>query len=310
MPHSFATPRRGGARPLAALVLALGALSACNSGDDVTAPSTQTITQIAAETPQLSTLVSALATANLADALDGGGPFTVFAPINDGFASLPTGTVDALLTVANRPILTELLQYHVVAGSFRAADLTDGQTLTTLAGSTLQVRVNGSDITVDGVPVITSDIEAVNGVVHLTTGVLTEGIDLVQRARVTPALESLVGAITAAGLEEALAGSGTGSGLTIFAPTNQAFEALGDDLPTDPAVIAQILQLHAAADRVLAEALSDGQQLSTLSGATLTVQIEGETVRLVGPTNTVTVVTTDLRSANGVLHLVNGVLLP
>lgn len=309
MPHSFHTLRRR-AQTLAALVLGVGAFTACTGSDDVTSPNTQTITRVAAETPQLSTLVSALETADLASALDGGGPFTVFAPVNDGFSDLPSGTVDALLATGNRAILTELLQYHVVPGTFRASDLTEGRTLTTLAGSTLTVRVNGSDVTVDGVPVLTADVEASNGIVHLTGGVLTEGIDLVQRARVTPALEALVGAIAVAGLEDALSGPGAGSGLTVFAPTNEAFDALGEALPTDPAVVAQVLQLHAAAGRVLAGDLSDGQQLTTLAGAAITVAIAGETVQLVGPSNTVTVVRTDLRSSNGVLHLIDGVLLP
>ncbi len=312
MLHSrSATPRRAPVlRTAATLLFALAPLAACGDDDAVGPGEARTVTELAAETPQLSTLTTALETANLAEALDGGGPFTVFAPVNDGFTALPAGTVDALLATDNRPILTALLQHHVVPGTWRAADLSDGQELITLAGDTLTVGVAGDDVTVDGVAVRTADVAASNGVVHLIDGVLTEGLDAVQRARVTPSLSALVAAVEAAGLDEALADDGSGTGLTLFAPTNDAFAAFGDTLPSDPGTLIPLLQAHAAPGRVLAADLSDGQMLTTLSGVTLTVEVEGSTVRLVGPNNTVTVVTADIRTSNGVVHLIDGVLRP
>jgi transforming growth factor-beta-induced protein len=306
-PRRYASPRL---RRAAAALLALGTLTACSSDDPVTESPARTIAQLAANTDQLSTLVAALQTANLVDALDGGGPFTVFAPVNDAFGDLPGGTVDALLANDNRPILSALLQYHVVPGTFRAAQLSDGAELVTLTGQRLAVRVEGSTVTVGGVPVVTPDVEAANGVVHLVGGVITSGLDIVQRAAVTPDLSSLVAAVQTAGLADALAGNGSGDGLTVFAPTNAAFAALGDAAPTDPAVLAQVLQLHVAAATALSSGLTDGQVIPTLVGTPLTVQIDGSQIRIVGPSNTVNVIAADIVTANGVVHLIDGVLLP
>jgi uncharacterized surface protein with fasciclin (FAS1) repeats len=132
----------------------------------------------------------------------------------------------------------------------------------------------------------------------------------VQRAAVTPDLSSLVAAVQTAGLADALAGNGSGDGLTVFAPTNAAFAALGDAAPTDPAVLAQVLQLHVAAATALSSGLTDGQVIPTLVGTPLTVQIDGSQIRIVGPSNTVNVIAADIVTANGVVHLIDGVLLP
>ena len=134
--------------------------------------STSTIVETAVATDALSTLVAAVTAADLAETLSGPGPFTVFAPTNDAFAALPEGTVDTLLEPANRDQLTSVLTFHVVAGKALAADLTDGQTLTTVQGQTLTVKIDGATVTVNGVPVVQADVEASNGVVHVIGGVL------------------------------------------------------------------------------------------------------------------------------------------
>lgn len=134
--------------------------------------STSTIVETAVATDALSTLVAAVTAADLAETLSGPGPFTVFAPTNDAFAALPEGTVDTLLEPANRDQLTSVLTFHVVAGKALAADLTDGQTLTTVQGQTLTVKIDGDTVTVNGVPVVQADVEASNGVVHVIGGVL------------------------------------------------------------------------------------------------------------------------------------------
>lgn len=131
-----------------------------------------TLTEIAVQTDDLSTLATAVQTAGLADALAGDGPLTVFAPTNDAFAQLPEGTVAGLLQEENRDQLTAILLYHVVAGSYSAADLSDGQTLETLAGGELTVRITDGGVTVNGVPVVLADAKASNGVAHVIGGVL------------------------------------------------------------------------------------------------------------------------------------------
>lgn len=131
-----------------------------------------TIVETAVATDALSTLVAAVQAAELAGVLSGEGPFTVFAPTNDAFAALPAGTVETLLEPANREQLAAILTYHVVAGQLMAADLADGQTLTTVQGQTLTVKVDGATVTVNGVPVVQADVAASNGVVHVIGGVL------------------------------------------------------------------------------------------------------------------------------------------
>ncbi len=134
--------------------------------------SSSTIVETAVATDALSTLVAAVTAADLGETLSGDGPFTVFAPTNDAFGALPAGTVDTLLEPANREQLTSVLTFHVVAGKLLAADLSDGQTLTTVQGQTLTVKVDGATVTVNGVPVVQADVEASNGVVHVIGGVL------------------------------------------------------------------------------------------------------------------------------------------
>ena len=135
-------------------------------------PSSSTIVETAVATDALSTLVAAVTAADLVETLSGDGPFTVFAPTNDAFSALPAGTVDTLLEPANREQLTSVLTFHVVAGKLLAADLSDGQTLTTVQGQTLTVKIDGATVTVNDVPVVQADVEASNGVVHVIGGVL------------------------------------------------------------------------------------------------------------------------------------------
>lgn len=294
------------ARRTAAAVLLSSALVACGDDGDINEPTERNIAELAANTAQLSTLNAALDAADLAVALEATGPFTVFAPVNDAFTALPDGVVDGLLEAGNRTTLQQLLRYHVVPGSYTAAQLTDGLELVTLTGETLTVRVDGSTVTVDGVEVSTPDVEASNGIVHLVDGVLTQGLDIVEIASLTADLSTLVGAVQTAGLTTALGGEN----LTLFAPTNAAFTALGDGVPTDPSVLAQVLQLHVVGARAPSSSLSDGQVVASLLGPNLTIGIDGATVTITGPTNSVTVTTTDINASNGVIHVINGVLLP
>ena len=122
--------------------------------------------------PQMSTLTAALQAAGLADKASSGGPYTVFAPTNDAFDALPAGTLDDLLKPENKAKLTDILTYHVVPGSMMAADLTDGQELTTIEGKKLKVSVNGSTVTVNGANVVKADVKSSNGVTHVIDKVL------------------------------------------------------------------------------------------------------------------------------------------
>ncbi|MCW2972420.1 MAG: hypothetical protein JWN72_693 [Thermoleophilia bacterium] len=126
----------------------------------------------ASAAPNLTTLVTAVKAAGLVDTLAGPGPFTVFAPTNDAFAKVPAATLQDLLKPANKAQLTGILTYHVVPGTYRAADLEDGQQLTTVNGAMLEVTKNGDTVSVGGVPIQTADVVQSNGVVHVIGSVL------------------------------------------------------------------------------------------------------------------------------------------
>lgn len=131
------------------------------------------IVALAQGNEDLSTLVQAVTAAELVETLQGEGPYTVFAPTNDAFAALPDGTLDDLLLPENQDQLTEILTYHVVPQEAMAADLQDGQTLTTVQGDELQVSVDGDTVMINDATVTTADVDASNGVVHVIDGVLT-----------------------------------------------------------------------------------------------------------------------------------------
>ncbi len=293
----------------ASLALAATGLAACDDDDTTsTAPATRTISQTAVATPNLSTLVTALQAAGLVETLNGTGPFTVFAPVNPAFAALPADVLTRLLETNNRAILTKVLTFHVVRGSFRASQLTNGQTLTTVEGTQLTVSIANGVVRINGAQVTTADVEASNGVIHLIDGVLLGSLDIVDQATIR-GFSSLVSAVAAAGLVDALRGGGT-TGLTVFAPTNAAFAAIPGGAPTNPATLAQVLQLHVVGARALSTSLSNNQRLTTLLGPQLTVGITGPTVRLTGPRNAATVTTADVVAKNGVIHVIDTVLLP
>ena len=138
----------------------------------------QTIVDLAAATPELSTLVTALAAGNLLDTLSGPGPFAVFAPTNEAFDLLPPGTIEFLLDPANIGALVNILTYHVVAGEAMAGSLCNGQSIETIQGQDVSVTIIGSRVFIDGSEVIAADVLASNGVVHLIDQVLLPAAEL------------------------------------------------------------------------------------------------------------------------------------
>lgn len=136
----------------------------------------ETIVDIAAGNPDFSTLVTAVQAADLASTLSGPGPYTVFAPTNEAFAKLPAGTLDTLLEPANQQQLTDILTYHVVSGEVMAADVEPGP-VTTVEGGTFTVSTDGGKVVItdakgNKVNVVTTDIVASNGVIHVIDGIL------------------------------------------------------------------------------------------------------------------------------------------
>ena len=129
------------------------------------------IVEIASANKDFTTLVAAVVAAGLAETLSGAGPFTVFAPTNEAFAKLPAGTVEELIKPENKEKLAAILTYHVVAGKTLSSDLTDGQLIKTVNGQKVKMSV-GAKVKVDEAVVITPDLEASNGVIHVIDAVI------------------------------------------------------------------------------------------------------------------------------------------
>ena len=128
------------------------------------------IVDVAAGNESFSTLVAAVKAAGLVDTLKGAGPFTVFAPTNEAFAKLPAGTVEDLLKPENKEKLVSILTYHVVAGKVMAADVKAGEVATVQGGKITITTDDG--VKVDGAKVVTTDVAADNGVIHVIDTVI------------------------------------------------------------------------------------------------------------------------------------------
>ena len=300
------------------LAAALGAsttlLQACGGSDDEHQPN---IVELAQGNPDLSILAEAVVAAGLAPTLSTG-TITVFAPTNAAFAALLSElgvTKDALL--ANRPLLTAVLTYHVLGSKVARADVPLGKAITPVSGGFFKIEsANGLKIT-DGrnrVSTITAtDIQASNGVVHLVDRVLLPADkDIVATASALPDFSILVEAVVAAGLVNTLQGAGP---FTVLAPTNAAFAALLTELGVskaallaDTALLTKVLTYHVVPARVLKAELPVNTAIATVQGQSFTVNaslvITDQTLRTSG------LAATDVFTSNGVIHVVDRVLLP
>lgn len=281
-------------------------VAACDESNDPVSP-TENIVELASGNADLETLTAAVVAAGLDDALSGAGPFTVFAPADAAFDGLPSGLVAALLETENGDVLAELLLGHVVAGSYGASDLSDGQVLTTLSGDEVTVSIEGGEVRVGGALVKAADVQASNGIVHVIGSVITGGLNAVERARITPELSTLAAAIAAGDLASTLEGAGP---FTIFAPTNSAFAAIDEAMlgrllaEENRALLQKVLTYHVLSGEVFSTDLTDGADVATVEGSTVRIDLDsGATV------NGIAIVTTDIQVENGVIHVIEGVLL-
>ena len=274
--------------------------------DTVVQPETRDIVEVAAEDGRFTTLVAAVEAAGLVDALKAEGPLTVFAPTDEAFAALPEGTVDALLN--DIPTLTEILTYHVVEGKVMAADVVELENALTLQGQNVGIRVEDGSVYIDDAQVIITDIETANGVIHVIDAVVQpETRDIVEVAAEDGRFTTLVAAVEAAGLVDALKAEGP---LTVFAPTDDAFAALPegsvDALLNDIPTLTEVLLYHVVDGKVMAEDVVDLGLVQTLQGQYLDINVDDGMVFLDGAE----VIITDIETANGVIHVIDAVVQP
>ncbi|MCS6844122.1 MAG: fasciclin domain-containing protein [Caldilineales bacterium] len=281
-------------------------------------PAPPDIVDTAIAAGQFKTLVAALEATDLVAALRGEGPFTVFAPTDEAFAKLPEGTLDALL--ADPETLSKILLYHVLPGAVMAADVKDGLSAATLEGSPVSFSVAGGVAKINDATIVATDVKARNGVIHVIDTVILPPSaqaapaepsvslpDIVDTAIAAGQFNTLVTAVQAAGLVDALKGEGP---FTVFAPTDEAFAKLPagalEGLLADPEALKQVLLYHVIAGKVMAADVKDGLTAATLQGETVRFTVADGTAKI----NDATIVATDVEASNGVIHVIDAVILP
>jgi transforming growth factor-beta-induced protein len=292
------------------------------------------------------TLVTAVQAAGLVDTLKSEGPFTVFAPTDEAFAKLPAEVLEAALADPEG-LLTQVLLYHVVPGKVMSTDLSDGLEAATAQGEPVVFTIGDGVAMVNDANIVTADVEASNGVIHVIDTVIlppsilaaaaeaaatpaateeavaeaaatpepTEEVveevvaaDIVDTAVAAGSFNTLVAAVQAAGLVDALKGEGP---FTVFAPTDEAFAKLPqetiDALLADPTGnLTQILLYHVVPGKVMAADLSDGLEAATLQGGSVSFTLSDGGAMV----NDANIVATDIETANGVIHVIDSVILP
>jgi uncharacterized surface protein with fasciclin (FAS1) repeats len=298
-------------------------VAACGGGDDDPQPVTPqpvNIVETAKADAQFSILVEAVVAADLATTLSGTGPFTVFAPTNDAFAALLTelGVTKAQL-LADKALLTSVLTYHVLPAKVLKAGVPAGKAITTVQGGVFKVDAVGADLVItDGrnrtSKITATDVPASNGVIHVVDKVLLPADkNIVETAiAAAPEFSILVEAVVAADLAGTLSGPGP---FTVFAPTDAAFAALLTELGVtkaqllaDKALLTKVLTYHVVSGRVLKADVPVGAPIATVQGETFTV---GATLAITDQrARTSNITGTDVLASNGVIHVLDKVILP
>ena len=284
------------------------------------------LVDLVSNTPDLSTLKTAVVAANLSDSLKNGN-FTVFAPTNGAFSKLPSETLNSLLKPENKQQLVNILSYHVIEGKVSFADLKTKTSVKTLLNQDVKVKVVGEDIFLnDMVKITTSDVEASNGVAHIIDSVLIPkaGSDntsvqaspnqasvptLSQAINSTPELSTLKELVTIAGID-----ANTLNNITVFAPTNDAFGKLPASLVSylkhNPAVLKEVILNHILSQKLDSQSVlqflaSSEEPVTNLQNQLLSLSIKNQQIYV----NSSKVVATDINTTNGLVHLVDKVIL-
>jgi transforming growth factor-beta-induced protein len=272
----------------------------------------QNIVQTALAAGQFNTLASLLTKAGLVDTLSTSGPFTVFAPTDAAFAKVPKATLDAL--AANPAQLKSVLLYHVVPGQVTAADVVKLTSAKTLDGRPVAIKVVDGSVYVDQAKVTTPDVMASNGVIHVIDSVLIPKAapaapvkNIVRTAVAAGQFKTLASLLRKAGLAGTLQGKGP---FTVFAPTDAAFakvpKATLAALGKDKAKLRAVLLYHVVKGKVTAARAMKLRSPKTLEGKSLSIRVRNGKVLVGGAT----VTRADVMASNGVIHVIDKVLIP
>lgn len=237
-------------------------------------------------------------------------PVTIFAPTNDAFAALPTEQVEALLKPEARETLRAILAYHIAPGALSSSEVLSRRSIGTLNGQSVAIGAKGGAM-VANAGIVATDVSFDGGVVHVIDGVLMPELRAITAiASETDDLSTLVAAVKAAGLADQL-GPENGP-WTVFAPVNSAFEALPDGTvdallkPANREQLVSILALHVVPGRLEARDLLGASKTQTLTGEVIGFGIDQGTLSV----NGASIIASDIQAGNGVVHLIDAVLLP
>ena len=299
-------------------------ISSCNKDDDPVLVS-NTITDKVVADASLTLLEQAVVRAGLDATLKGTGPFTVFAPDDAAFAA--SGISSTTINTLTPAQLSTLLLYHTIGSKILAANVPAGPNakVVTASGDSVFVTKNASGVYINGIKVTTADVAADNGVIHKIGRVLNPPAGNIVETAIASGLDSLVKAVTRAttapGGDPTLAGTLSTAKLTVFAPTNLAFTALLSalsltDINQIPiGTLLAVLRYHVVGDRAFSSDLANGS-LTMLAGGSTTINLSNGTGG--GPTilgnsnggNKSNITATNIVCRNGVVHLIDRVLIP
>ena len=261
------------------------------------------IVETAVAAGDFKTLVTAVKAAGLVETLSGEGPFTVFAPTDAAFEKLPAGALDNLLK--NPEALKAVLLYHVVPGKVMASDVGGLKTAKTALGQSMKIDASRG-VKADNATVVTTDILCSNGVIHVIDAVILPANDIIEAARGAGSFKTLLTAIEAAGLTDTLRGAGP---FTVFAPTDEAFAKLPketlESLLKDKQKLASILTYHVVPGKVMAADVTRLKEAKTVQGQSVKIDTSSG-VKVDGAK----VVKTDVPATNGVIHVIDSVIMP
>jgi uncharacterized surface protein with fasciclin (FAS1) repeats len=326
---------------LPAIFLATTASFLVGCGDSHDPAPPVSIVATAQATPTLSTLVAVAKFASnnddIVNQLSNPGTLTVFAPSNAAFDALAvelTGNTGAkatdLLTTANKPFLRTVLTYHVLGSKVTAANIPFGKAITSSEGSIFKIDSGTPPVITDGrnrkANITATDIEASNGVVHLIDKVILPADKTIVATAIAsaPQFTTLVAALQFASNSNDLVTALSGTGpFTVFAPTNAAFDALAKELTSNPSAVGadlltaankpllrDVLQYHVVTSRVLKADVPTNTAIGTLLNTAKTFRVSPTFVITDGRNRTANITATDILNTNGVIHVIDRVILP
>ncbi len=296
----------------AAIILTFSGSALAVTNTEAVQPEKMDIVETASSAKVFGTLIAAVKAADLVEVLKSDGPFTVFAPTDDAFKKLPEGTIAKLLKPENKAMLVSILKYHVVSGKVVAADVVKLNSAKTVEGGSVTIKIKDGSVFLNGnSKVVQTDIAASNGVIHVIDTVLMPPAkkNIVETAVSTNMFNTLVAAVKAAGLADTLMGDGP---FTVLAPTDDAFKKLPAGTiesllkPENKDMLVKILTYHVISGEVRSEQVAAMHKAKTLQGQKVKIKTKGSTVMI----NGAKVIKADVEASNGVIHVIDTVLMP